>query len=556
MKAHQNNSWMTSKFFLNNNIRCQPQILYFNTKHAINKTALNLNGVYNFMKTFYHKILLFFGIIALAFSTVGISHAKEDREITIALYKAVDSGNISEIKKLLNNGANIEAKKRHGRHSTSPLCLAIENENTKVVKLLLDHGANIEAKSGGGWTPLYAAVIRGKKAEVIKLLLDHGANTEAKAKNGWTPLLNAIRNGNIEIIKLLLDHGANTEAKTNDANTLLHTAVKIEKIEIIKLLLDHGANIEAKVEAKSSKGITPLHTAVKIEKVKVIKLLLDHGANIEAKEKHGWTPLYAAVFSRNAKVVKMLLDHGANTEVKEKHGRTPLYAAGMGGKVKVIKLLLDHGANIEAKEKHGWTPLYAAVFSRNAKVVKMLLDHGANTEAKAKNGMTPRDMVRGLKVSNLFGELQPTFKELQPKKLHVTTPENITKKQKQEAESVFQWCDDDYSVKRVIDCKCLATKFLALRIKSGHLKGKMALVGEITHKECRNVVGATDMEYASCMRGTAFKYYNYRPKDYCECYARKWAELFGSWKGKLDESKKSSLRERAMSYCQRPEAYK
>ena len=84
----------------------------------------------------------------------------------------------------------------------------------------------------------------------------------------------------------------------------------------------------------------------------------------------------------------------------------------------------------------------------------------------------------------------------------------------------------------------------------------MALVGDITRVECRNIVGITDMEYEKCMQGTGFKYHSYRPKDYCECYSRKWAELFESWEGKLSESKKSSFRSIARSYCKRPEAYK
>ena len=132
----------------------------------------------------------------------------------------------------------------------------------------------------------------------------------------------------------------------------------------------------------------------------------------------------------------------------------------------------------------------------------------------------------------------------------------VIEEQMTEAESVFHWCDDDNEARRVIDCKCLVEKFIDLRIERGSVPPKMHLVKEITHKECRNIAGTANMEYVKCMKGTAVKYYNHRPKDYCECYARKWAELFGNWEGKLDESKKYSLRDRAMSYCQRPEAYK
>ncbi|MCK5385531.1 MAG: hypothetical protein KAJ29_08110 [Alphaproteobacteria bacterium] len=134
--------------------------------------------------------------------------------------------------------------------------------------------------------------------------------------------------------------------------------------------------------------------------------------------------------------------------------------------------------------------------------------------------------------------------------------EEVTKKQMEEAEFVFQSCKESPRVSRFVDCECLAAKFLDLRIKRGPLPPQSLIVSEITQKECRNIVETTGMEFERCMRGTGFKYYNIRPKDYCECYAKAWGKIFKGFNGLLDERKKANMRLRARSICRKPESYR
>lgn len=133
--------------------------------------------------------------------------------------------------------------------------------------------------------------------------------------------------------------------------------------------------------------------------------------------------------------------------------------------------------------------------------------------------------------------------------------ETATEEQVEEAESVYEWCTGNYDVSRTVDCQCLASEFLDLRIESGPDEPKMSLVAHITRRSCRNVEGASRMEYEKCMVGTSFKYYGFEPEDYCECYAREFGRLLEAYEGKLDESKKSTLRFKARMYCKKPEAY-
>ncbi|MFP4097463.1 MAG: hypothetical protein ACLFP8_05685 [Alphaproteobacteria bacterium] len=134
--------------------------------------------------------------------------------------------------------------------------------------------------------------------------------------------------------------------------------------------------------------------------------------------------------------------------------------------------------------------------------------------------------------------------------------DKITEQQKEEAESVYYSCKDSRRMSLHVDCECLAAKFLDLRIKRGSVTPRHHLISEITIRQCRNVVELTGVEYAKCMRGSGFDYSNIRPKDYCECYARKWGELFDDYEGKMDANKKTSFRIRARSHCKNPNIYK
>jgi len=75
---------------------------------------------------------------------------------------------------LLEHGANIEAKDRHGH---TALILATIHGHTAIVQLLLERDAKIEAATTYFYTALRLATIHGHTA-IVKLLLEHGANID------------------------------------------------------------------------------------------------------------------------------------------------------------------------------------------------------------------------------------------------------------------------------------------------------------------------------------------------------------------------------------------
>ena len=116
------------------------------------------------------------------------------------LYEEVLYGNVSEVKRLIAGGANVNFKttRRAKNPGRTPLYVAAFIGNAPIIKLLLEHGAdpNISSRADDGRTPLHEAVVLPAKAskltpsrvEVAILLLEHGADPNRKDKYGITPL--------------------------------------------------------------------------------------------------------------------------------------------------------------------------------------------------------------------------------------------------------------------------------------------------------------------------------------------------------------------------------
>ncbi|PCI53724.1 MAG: hypothetical protein COB36_11885 [Alphaproteobacteria bacterium] len=126
---------------------------------------------------------------------------------------------------------------------------------------------------------------------------------------------------------------------------------------------------------------------------------------------------------------------------------------------------------------------------------------------------------------------------------------NLTNKQLAEAESVFQHCKERRALNSQFDCECFASRFLDERLEVGPLQNWDVIFSRFS-SDCRNVVETTGIEYSSCMAHFGIKdAINMEPKEYCECYARQWADLFENYPGKITFNTKQSLKSQARGHC-------
>ena len=159
---------------------------------------------------------------------------------TTPLIKASASGDYLSVKKLINEGTNINEPDSNGATS---LMHAIWKGKTDVAKYLIESGANLKIKDKKGYDALFYAIDCGK-VEIVKNLIDKGADLESKDSTGLTPLIDAILyERNTDIIKLLIERGANLNAKTSEGETALNMLLSSKSGVVDELIRSGKINL-------------------------------------------------------------------------------------------------------------------------------------------------------------------------------------------------------------------------------------------------------------------------------------------------------------------------
>jgi len=172
---------------------------------------------------------------------------------------------------------------RPSTSTPSPLHVAVRSGDLEEVRRLLDRGSQVDAADDQGRTPLHAAVISGR-VEIAALLLDRGADPNARAAVQMTPLHFAAMLGRPELAGLLVRRGARTDVRNEGGETPLHLAANDKTVHVL-------ANAGASLTARDRHGETPLHTA---RQSSVARALLDHGADMRIRNARGQTAMELA----------------------------------------------------------------------------------------------------------------------------------------------------------------------------------------------------------------------------------------------------------------------
>jgi len=149
------------------------------------------------------------------------------------LGNAAKAGDIAEIERLLNEGADVNES-----GLATPLFYAIQYNHTDAARLLIERGADVDKASTWG-TPIHEAAKRGN-AEIVSLLLEQGADSSVTASKGMTLLHSAAEGGSVEATQYLLDHKADVNALTTLDEPPIHYARLKGHEAVAQLLIDHG----------------------------------------------------------------------------------------------------------------------------------------------------------------------------------------------------------------------------------------------------------------------------------------------------------------------------
>jgi ankyrin repeat protein len=188
-----------------------------------------------------------------------------------ALGRAAATGDQKMVSWLLINGADANM---HGKYGSTPLCCAVEKGSVDSVALLIEGGADFERRgSYRRSVPLQIAASKGH-TEIARQLLAHGAKV-----NPWVidprPLEQALKAGHDETAQLLIESGAVTTMGEAEGRFLLLHAVKSSCQRSLKMLLERGV---CNLETEDYLGFTALDYAVQKDDLSMACSLLSAGA--------------------------------------------------------------------------------------------------------------------------------------------------------------------------------------------------------------------------------------------------------------------------------------
>jgi hypothetical protein len=220
-----------------------------------------------------------------------------------------------------------------GKDTDETLPSAAARGDISEVKRLLRLGYNIET-TGCPWSQFETETTGSGEANPNKF-----PETTAPYR--------AAGAGHLDVARYLLEQGANVNTQYRFdhrfGEPLLFTTVKRHDENMTRLLLEYNAMKDRFRSGQNVKtSMTSLHVACSYPKGNIVRLLLDYNASIDAVDSESQTPLYVAAKLDHASIVKLLLEEGAACNTIIKDGQSPLYKAVGRGHLDVVRYLLRY----------------------------------------------------------------------------------------------------------------------------------------------------------------------------------------------------------------------
>jgi hypothetical protein len=153
------------------------------------------------------------------------------------LVEAVKSGNVSTVRKLLAQRANVNA---HDEDGYTPLMFAVYSPD--MFQLLAAHGADLNAADARGRTVLMHAAGAREAYKVVNFLLEKGANTSVRDAQGNTALMIAVENPTT--VKLLLSYKADCHARNNRSENVFDIAMRLGAANTMRVLRRYNCDLK------------------------------------------------------------------------------------------------------------------------------------------------------------------------------------------------------------------------------------------------------------------------------------------------------------------------
>lgn len=201
------------------------------------------------------------------------------------LVQASLAGDLAEVKRLVESGADVNSQDRHG---IGPLLCFTPG----IMAYLLAQGADPNSQTNEGGAPVLSGVAYMGATECVRLLLEAGADPsttrEPTGESALHACLSKPANAPHEAVRYLLKYGADPNHRTIP-----------------------GMKTAAFWRDVRTRGETPLHRAAAFASAEVVQWLLDAGADKTLRDANGDSPQSWASWHWREKSLIDLLDPGS-----------------------------------------------------------------------------------------------------------------------------------------------------------------------------------------------------------------------------------------------------
>lgn len=311
-----------------------------------------------------------------------------DSDLSGWLYLAISRGLTDEARRLISDGADVNATHEHS-DGASCLQIAAEKGDLELVELLVEHGADVNHVGKHGVALIYA--LRGGHIPVYEYLKprsDRGHQQIAARHLGEAQLTRAEKDrvsqfrgacarGLLATVRRLLKNGINVNARTTTMFGLTALALASSRghTAIVELLLDAGAD----PNLESYDGRTPIMRAANAD---ICRMLLAAGADAKAVDDDGNTVF---MWPSNAECCRLLLEAGARADAVDNLGTGALRSVASWVK--------------QRHEPRGSRSKIDARYDRDlAEIFRLLIDAGAKLDPPSEDGSTAPGLLDGLNL--------------------------------------------------------------------------------------------------------------------------------------------------------------
>jgi len=293
--------------------------------------------------------------------------SREQQKMDTDLLETAYDGELAEVTKLLNQGADPAVKDGRGNIALSE---AACEGHLEVCRYLLDWkaplGSDSNMANSDGRTALHRAAFQGKDV-VVQLLLERGADPRLKDRHGEMPFDMASTDATSKVLsswdaaktdKMLAQRRAAQDAEDeknvrNEEERL--QLMRTKKTQKLASLIKEGDKDMLELELmdidraqlgayRDDKGNNALHLAAEYGRLECVELLIDEwGMDSNAREMKGWTPIAISAFRGNKKVCMALLQRKADPLMANSYRKDALAVAQDDEIREVLRIGMDGG---------------------------------------------------------------------------------------------------------------------------------------------------------------------------------------------------------------------